>query len=446
VGELTLADGTATGARAGTPQVGRQRHRVDAASANTSRRASVNGGATPRDKPFSMRYTRRRMRIATSSQDLSSACQRLSTSDFVAVDTEFMREQTFWPQLCLIQIASPEEALIVDPMAPGLDLDPFWELMANERIVKVFHAARQDIEIVYAKTGLVPHPVFDTQIAAMVCGFGESISYVNLVKKVTGVDLDKSSRFTDWSRRPLSEKQLSYALADVTHLRDVYHHLKTEIEASSRAGWLNEEMGVLTDPKTYEQHPDDAWQRLKLRVKNRKSLAVLMELAAWRERLAQAQDVPRARILRDEALYDIANQAPTSPDQLSELRTLSEGFSRSARAREIVETVKRGLNRDAKTVPPVARGLQPSAEATALIDLLRVLLKASAARHRVAPRLIAGSDDLEKIAIEAEPDIPALKGWRRRLFGEDALRLKRGEIALTLENGEVVPIPAPKRQ
>ena len=385
------------------------------------------------------------MRIATTSQDLSSACQRLSTSDFVAVDTEFMREQTFWPQLCLIQIASPEEALIIDPMAAGIDLGPFWELMANERIVKVFHAARQDIEIVYAKTGLVPHPVFDTQIAAMVCGFGESISYVNLVKKVTGVDLDKSSRFTDWSRRPLSEKQLSYALADVTHLRDVYQHLKTEIDASSRAGWLNEEMGVLTDSKTYEQHPDDAWQRLKLRVKNRKSLAVLMELAAWRERMAQSQDVPRARILRDEALYDIANQAPTSTDQMSELRTLSEGFSRSARAREIVEAVKRGLNRDTKTVPAVARGQQPSAEATALIDLLRVLLKASAARHRVAPRLIAGSDDLERIALEAEPDIPALKGWRRRLFGEDALRLKRGEIALTLEKGEVVPIPAPKR-
>ncbi len=393
-----------------------------------------------------MRYTRARMRIATSSQDLSSACQLLSTSDFVAVDTEFMREQTFWPQLCLIQVASPEEALIIDPMAAGLDLGPFWALMANESIVKVFHAARQDIEIVYAKTGLVPHPVFDTQIAAMVCGFGESISYVNLVKKVTGVDLDKSSRFTDWSRRPLSDKQLHYALADVTHLRDVYRHLKAEIEAASRAEWLNEEMGVLTDPKTYEQHPDDAWQRLKLRVKNRKSLAVLMELAAWRERMAQSQDVPRARILRDEALYDIANQAPTSTDQMSELRTLSEGFSRSARAREIVEAVKRGLNRDTKTVPAVTRGQQPSAEATALIDLLRVLLKASAARHRVAPRLIAGSDDLERIAMEAEPDIPALKGWRRLLFGEDALRLKRGEIALTLEKGEVVPIPAPKRQ
>ena len=383
------------------------------------------------------------MRIVTSSQDLTSACQRLSDSDFVAVDTEFMREQTFWPQLCLIQIASPDEALIIDPMAPGLDLGAFWGLMANERIAKVFHAARQDIEIVFAKTGLVPHPVFDTQIAAMVCGFGESISYVNLVKKVTGIDLDKSSRFTDWSRRPLSDNQLTYALADVTHLRDVYRHLKAELEGANRADWLNEEMGVLTDPKTYEQHPEGAWQRLKLRVKSRKSLAVLMELAAWRERLAQSQDVPRARILRDEALYDIANQAPTSPEQMSELRTLSEGFSRSARARDIVEAVKRGLQRDLKALPPIDRGQQLSAEATALIDLLRVLLKASAARHRVAPRLIAGSDDLERIALEAEPDVAALKGWRRKLFGEDALRLKRGEIALTLDRGEVVAIPAP---
>jgi ribonuclease D len=258
---------------------------------------------------------------------------------------------------------------------------------------------------------------------------------------VTGADLDKSSRFTDWSRRPLSDKQLDYALADVTHLRDVYRHLKSEIDTARRSEWLNEEMAILTDPKTYLSHPDDAWQRLKLRVKNRKSLAVLMELAAWRERLAQAQDVPRARILRDEALYDIANQAPTSTEQLSELRTLSEGFSRSARAKEIVAAVKRGLERDLKSVPPIARGQQLSAETTALVDLLRVLLKASAARHRVAPRLIAGSEDLERIALETEPDIPALKGWRRRLFGEDALRLKRGDIALTLEKDEVVPIP-----
>ena len=385
------------------------------------------------------------MKIITSSQDLTSACQRLSAHEFVSVDTEFMREQTFWPQLCLIQIASPEEAMIVDPMAKGIDLQPFWSLMADEAVVKVFHAARQDIEIVFAKTGLVPHPVFDTQVAAMVCGFGESISYVNLVKKVSGADLDKSSRFTDWSRRPLTEKQLHYALADVTHLRDVYRHLKAEIEGAQRSQWLNEEMGILTDPKTYKQHPENAWQRLKLRVKNRKSLAVLMELAAWRERMAQTQDVPRSRILRDEALYDIANQAPTSPEQMSELRTLSEGFSRSARAREIVEAVKRGLARDPKSLPPIRRPHQLTAEATALMELLRVLLKASAARNRVAPRLIAGSDDLERIAIEDEPDIPALKGWRRKLFGEDALRLKRGELALTLNGGEVITIPAPPK-
>jgi ribonuclease D len=386
------------------------------------------------------------MRIVTTSEDLTSACQLLSTSDFVAVDTEFMREQTFWPQLCLIQLATPSDALIVDPLARDIDLRPFWELMANDRVMKVFHAARQDIEIVFTKTGLVPRPVFDTQVAAMVCGFGESISYVNLVKKVTGVDLDKSSRFTDWSRRPLSDKQLTYAIADVTHLRDLYHHLNAEIEATSRSAWLNEEMGVLTDPKTYEQHPDEAWQRLKLRVKNHKSLAVLMELAAWRERMAQGQDVPRSRILRDEALYDIANQAPTSTDQMGELRTLSEGFSRSQRAREIVEAVKRGLARDLKTVPPVARGQQLSAEATALLDLLRVLLKASAARHRVAPRLIASTEDLERIAVEDEPDVAAVKGWRRRLFGEDAMRLKRGELALTLDRGEVVTIPSPQKQ
>jgi ribonuclease D len=393
-----------------------------------------------------MRYTPARMQIVTSTDALTSACQRLATSEYITVDTEFMREQTFWPQLCLIQLAMPDEALIVDPMAKGLDLGPFWELMANESVTKVFHAARQDIEIVYAKTGLVPHPVFDTQIAAMVCGFGESISYVNLVKKVAGADLDKSSRFTDWSRRPLSEKQLSYALADVTHLRDVYLHLKAEIESADRSDWLNEEMQVLTDPNTYAQHPEEAWRRLKLRVKNRKSLAVLMELAAWRERMAQGQNVPRSRILRDESLYDIANQAPTTPEQMSQLRTLSEGFSRSQRAKDIVEAVKRGLDRDPKTVPAIARGQQLSAESTALIDLLRVLLKASAARHRVAPRLIASADDLEKIALEAEPNVAALKGWRRRLFGEDAMRLKRGEIALTLNKGEVVAIPAPERQ
>jgi ribonuclease D len=312
--------------------------------------------------------------------------------------------------------------------------------MADPGVVKVFHAARQDVEIVYSEAGLIPTPIFDTQVAAMVCGFGESVSYVNLVKKVTGCDLDKSSRFTDWSRRPLSEKQLVYALGDVTHLRDIYIHLKTELEATSRETWLDEEMAELTAPSTYECHPENAWQRLKMRVKNRKALAVLIELAAWRERLAQAQDVPRGRILRDEALYDIANQQPASVDKLSELRTLSDGFSRSQRAREIVDAVQRGLGRDPTTLPNLPRGQPLSAEASATMELLKVLLKASAARHRVAPRLIADSDDLERIASEADPDVPALRGWRRHLFGEDALKLKRGELALTLHKGEVLAI------
>ncbi len=389
-------------------------------------------------------YNRRAMRVISTTSALSETCSRLAAGEYVAVDTEFMREQTFWPDLCLVQLAGPQEEVIVDPLAADIDLKPFYDLMADRRVVKVFHAARQDIEIVYSEAGLIPTPIFDTQIAAMVCGFGESVSYVNLVKKVTGRDLDKSSRFTDWSRRPLSEKQLTYAIGDVTHLRDIYVHLKSELEVTNRESWLDEEMAELTAPSTYESHPENAWQRLKMRVKNRKALAVLIELAAWRERLAQAQDVPRGRILRDEALYDIANQQPTSPDKLSELRTLSDGFARSQRAREIVEVVQRGLERDPKTLPPIPHSQPMSAEANATIELLRVLLKASAARHRVAPRLIADSDDLERIASEADPDVAALKGWRRQLFGEDALKLKRGELALTLAKGEVLAIGLPE--
>jgi ribonuclease D len=381
------------------------------------------------------------MRPIMTTRELADLCARLAAHRYVAVDTEFLREQTFWPVLCLIQMAGPDEEAIVDPLAPSIDLGPFYELMGNEQLTKVFHAGRQDIEIVYAKAGLIPHPIFDTQIAAMVCGFGESVSYVNLVKKVANVDLDKSSRFTDWSRRPLSATQLSYALGDVTHLRGIYAYLTAELEATGRAHWLTEEMATLTNPSTYETRPEDAWKRLKLRVKNRRSLAVLMELAAWRERVAQTQDVPRGRILRDEPLYDIANQAPTDPQMLGELRTLSEGFARSARAKEIIDAVKRGLARDPKTVPPLRVGQGLSPEATALVDLLRVLLKACAARNRVAPRLIADSDDLERIAAEEDPDVPALRGWRRELFGADALKLKRGELALTVANGEVTAVP-----
>lgn len=276
----------------------------------------------------------------------------------------------------------------------------------------------------------------------MVCGFGDSISYVNLVKRVTGKELDKTSRFTDWARRPLTPKQLHYALGDVTHLRDIYEHLRADLAKTGRAHWLGEEMATLTDPKTYVTHPEDAWRRLKLKVRNRKGLAVLMELAAWRERQAQAQNVPRNRILRDEALYDIANHAPTDVAKLSELRTLSEGFSRSARAREIVDVVTLGLARDPSSVPPLHSGTPNQGDAGATIDLLRVLLKAAAQRHGVAPRLIADSDDLERIALENEPNVPAMSGWRRELFGENALRLKRGELALVMNDGEVTVLPA----
>jgi ribonuclease D len=382
------------------------------------------------------------MRVITTTAELSDVCDLLAKSDFVTVDTEFMRETTFWPILCLIQMAGPEVEVIVDPQAPGLDLAPFHALMMNDAVVKVFHAARQDIEIVFAQTGQVPKSVFDTQIAAMVCGFNESVSYVNLVKKVTGVDLDKSSRFTDWSRRPLTQGQLTYALADVTHLRDVYRFLLAEMRHHDRVEWVEEEMAELTAVTTYQTLPQDAWKRLKLRVKNRKALAILMELAAWRETLAQAQNVPRGRILRDEALYDVANQAPMTVEKLSELRTLSDGFARSSRAREIIDAVKKGLARDPKTVPPLDQSVPLSAEANATVELLRVLLKAAAARHRVAPRLIADTEELELIASQDQAKVRTLSGWRRIVFGEDALRLKRGELALTLTRGEVVAIPA----
>ncbi|HVJ77174.1 MAG TPA: ribonuclease D, partial [Hyphomicrobium sp.] len=323
-----------------------------------------------------------------------------------------------------------------------LDLAPFYELMADSSTVKVFHAARQDIEIIFLKSGVVPTPVFDTQVAAMVCGFGDSISYVNLVKKTTGTNLDKSSRFTDWSRRPLSSKQLDYALADVTYLRNVYDHLRQVLDKTGRTPWLQEEMGILTNPATYDTSPENAWQRLKLRVKGRKSLAVLLELAAWRERLAQSLDVPRGRVLRDDALYDIANQVPTSTEALGQLRTLSDGFARSQRAKEIIEAVKAGIERDPKTLPKIERNEALSAEASATLELLKVLLKAAAAEHGVAPRIIADSDDLEQLATSDEADILALQGWRRALFGEAALKLKRGELALTLVGGEVRAVPA----
>ena len=387
-----------------------------------------------------MGYTAR-MNLLTRTEELAEACARLGSAEFVAVDTEFMREQTFWPRLCLIQMAAGSTEVLVDSLAPGMDLTPFFELMVNERVLKVFHSARQDVEIVHHLARVIPHPIFDTQVAAMVCGFGEAVSYSMLVKRLLNRNLDKTSRFTDWSRRPLSERQLTYALGDVLYLRDLYPKLRGQLDKSERASWLNEEMGVLTDPATYELHPEHAWRRLKMRVKTPKALAVLMELAAWREREAQTQDVPRSRILKDEALYDIASQAPRTIDDLGSLRTLHNGFARSMRGRAVLEAVARGLERDPKSLPAIERGEPMPPEAQAVVDLLRVLLKATAGKHGVAPKLIATSEELEEIARSDDEEVPVLRGWRRKLFGEDALALKRGELALAIERGEVTVRP-----
>ena len=385
------------------------------------------------------------MHLITRTDELAEACARLAAAPFVAVDTEFMREQTFWPRLCLIQMAGGETEVLVDSIAPEIDLTPFFDLMVNEDVLKVFHSARQDIEIIHHLAGVVPHPIFDTQVAAMVCGFGEAVSYSMLVKRLLNRNLDKSSRFTDWSRRPLTDRQLTYALGDVQHLRDLYPKLRGQLDRSERASWLNEEMGILTDPTTYQLHPEHAWKRLKLRVKTPKALAVLMELAAWREREAQTQNVPRSRILKDEALYDIASQAPRTIEDLGSLRSLHNGYARSGRGRAVLEAVARGLDRDPKTVPSIERGEPMPPEAQAVVDLLRVLLKAIAGRHGVAPKLIATSDELEEIARSGDGDVPVLRGWRRKLFGDDALALKRGELALVIKRGEVSVQPAGAR-
>lgn len=379
--------------------------------------------------------------MISTSADLAGICRQLAKSEFVAVDTEFMRQSTYWPQLCLIQLAGPEAECVVDPMAPGIDLAPFFELMGDPSVVKVFHAARQDIEIVYHLARMIPLPVFDTQIAAMVCGFGKSASYGALVKRLLKRDLDKSSRFTDWSRRPLSEKQLVYALNDVTHLRGIYLKLRDRLEATERASWLSEEMADLIDPGNYLTQPEDAWRRLKMRARTPAELAIMIEVAAWRESAAQTQNVPRSRVIKDDTIYDVISQAPVTLEELARLRTVHDGFARSARGRELVETVKKGLARPRENLPQLeaSEPLPPSAVAVA--DLLRVLLKAVSAKHDVAAKLIATTDELDKIAVNDEADVPALQGWRRTLFGEDALALKTGRLALAIERGRIVMQP-----
>src|SRR5271168_357215 len=379
------------------------------------------------------------MQPITTTSELAAACRRMGTFPFVTVDTEFLRETTYYPLLCVTQMASPDEAVVVDALAPGIDLGPLFSLMANERVMKVFHAARQDIEIVWHLARLIPHPVFDTQVAAMVLGYGDSISYDQLVQRITGDALDKSHRFTDWTRRPLSEAQQSYAISDVTHLRDVYLALVDDLGRRGRVDWVQEEMHVLTSPDTYRMDPENAWQRLKTRVRKPKELAVLIEVAAWREREAQSRDVPRSRVLKDEVIADIAVQAPTTSERLRNLRSLPKGFERSRWGDAIVEAVSRGLDRDMKSVPRPAR-LPTTTNGTAVVELLKVLLRMISERHHVAAKVIATVDDLERIAADDAADVPAMSGWRRELFGEKALALKRGELALAIERGKVAAV------
>jgi ribonuclease D len=379
------------------------------------------------------------MEPITTTEPLAQACARLANHPYVTIDTEFLRESTYYPILCVMQMASPDEALVVDALAPDIDLKPFFALMADERVLKIFHAGRQDIEIIWHGAGLIPHPVFDTQIAAMVLGYGDSISYEQLVQRITGDHLDKSHRFTDWSRRPLSKAQIAYAISDVTHLRDVYLSLSADLAKRGRTEWVNEEMEVLTSPDTYRAEPDSAWQRVKTRARKPKELAVLMEVAAWREREAQSRDVPRGRVLKDDTLGDIAVQAPTTMEKLATLRSLPRGFERSKWGEAILEAVARGLARDPKSLPRIERS-RGAVNGAATVELLKVLLRMTAERHAVAAKVIATVDDLERIAADDAADVAALRGWRRELFGEKALALKRGQLALAVENGRVVPV------
>jgi ribonuclease D len=379
------------------------------------------------------------MELITTTSELASACARLAKHPVITVDTEFLRETTYYPLLCVVQMASPEEAVVVDALAAGIDLQPFFELMADEKVLKVFHAARQDIEIIVHLANIVPHPIFDTQVAAMVLGYGDSIAYDQLVERITGHRPDKTHRFTDWSRRPLSKEQMHYAVSDVTHLRDVFTALDADLKKRRRSDWVSEEMEVLTSPRTYDFHPERAWERLKTRVRKPRELAVLMEVAAWREQEAQGRDVPRSRVLKDDAVGDIATHAPTSLEKLASLRSLPKGFDRSRWGADIVAAVQRGLARDHATLPKLEKPRNNS-NGAAIVELLKVLLRMTSERHAVASKVIATVDDLEQIAADDEADVAALHGWRRELFGEAALSLKHGRLALAIERGRVIRV------
>ncbi|MEE3049124.1 MAG: ribonuclease D [Pseudomonadota bacterium] len=380
------------------------------------------------------------MKVIATTAALKKFCAEAMTARYVTVDTEFMRENTYYPKLCLLQIASADDAVLVDPLADGIDLAPVFALMAAPQVLKVFHAARQDIEIFVHLSGAVPAPIFDTQIAGMACGFGDAISYDRLVKSVVGVEIDKSSRFTDWARRPLGDRQLTYALSDVTHLRLVFEALEERLRANGREPWLADEMAVLTDPATYVVAPEDAWRRLKLRNPKPRTLAVLRELAALRENEARRRDLPRNRVLRDEVLTEIAASVPSTPEELARARSISDNVAKGKLGQGILEAVRRGANSDRNSWPRPPAATPPRRGREPVVELLRVLLKLKAEEHGVAQKLIANMADLDLIADDDDADVPALSGWRREIFGDAAIALKHGGVALTIRDGEIAPI------
>jgi len=381
------------------------------------------------------------MTLITQTAELAAFCQRQGGTEFVAVDTEFMRDKTYWPQLCLVQVAGPEEAAAIDTLAPGIDLKPLYDLLADTAITKVFHAARQDMEVFYHLTDRLPTPIVDTQVAAMVCGFGDSVSYETLATKLASARIDKSSRFTDWARRPLSERQLAYALSDVTHLRLAYEKLRRRIEKTGRHGWFADEMAVLTDPKTYRANPQEMWRRLKVRSDKPRFLALLRELAAWREEEAQKRNLPRNRIVKDETLIELAAHAPRNAEELGHARGLGRGFAESKQGSAILAAIERGLAvPEAECPKPDPRPVLPAGIGP-LVELLKVLLKSKCEQHGVAQRLIASSDDLDLLAADDTADVPALHGWRREVFGEDALALKAGRIGLAVAGKGIKIVP-----
>jgi len=378
------------------------------------------------------------MQLITTTEQLKTTVDRLAMTDFITVDSEFIRESTFWPQLCLIQLASPNEEWLIDPLAEGLDLEPFFALMRNKNVLKVFHSARQDLEIIYHRgNGTIPTPLFDSQIAAMVLGFGESVAYDQLVKHICGTTIDKSSRFTDWRLRPLSKKQLHYALADVTYLREIYFHLAKKLQETGRAAWLAQEMDILTARATYENPPDEAWRRIKTRRLGFQEMAILRQLAAWREKMAQSRNLPRRRILRDETLVEIAEQKPTSLDDLMRLRSLAKGAEINDFCSDLLQAVAVGLATKPEDAPlPKNSGKRLSDEQMSAVDILKLLLKIVAQKNSVAPKMLASSEDLEKIVTEGrDAQIEAMHGWRYDLYGKQALAILDGRLAIGFNKG-----------